>query len=135
MAPVVSIIIPTYNCEKFIIECLESVRLQSYKDYEVIIVNDGSTDNSDKIICDFISDNKLNNFHLVTQSNKGVSSARNTGIAHAQGEWVSFVDSDDWIKPDFLLDMVSALKEHPAQLCMAGFSKFSDEDKKEHIAV
>lgn len=96
----ISIIIPVYNVEKFLPECLDSILCQSYSDYEVILVDDGSPDGSGAI-CDSYAE-RDNRFRAIHQRNSGVSIARNNGIAQACGEWVTFVDSDDWLDPDFL---------------------------------
>lgn len=91
-----SIVIPAYNAEKTISRCLDSVLAQNYFDYEVIVVNDGSTDNTDKICAKYIeNDEKV---RLISQKNKGVSAARNTGISEANGEYILFIDADDYIE-------------------------------------
>ena len=101
----VSIIVPVYNVEKFLPRCIESVQRQTMQDLEIILVDDGSTDSSG-IICDryALKDNRINVIH---QKNGGQVSARNSGIAIAQGEYIGFVDSDDWIEED----MISILYE------------------------
>lgn len=96
----ISIIIPVYNVEKYLAECLESILAQTYTDFEVILIDDGSPDSSG-IICDAYAQ-KDNRIHVIHQSNAGVSTARNNGIEYATGEWITFVDSDDWLDPDFL---------------------------------
>lgn len=88
-----SIIIPVYNSEKYLDACVESVLLQKFEDYEIILVDDGSTDGSG-LICDNYTDERIK---VVHQENRGVSGARNKGIEIAQGEYVIFVDSDDWL--------------------------------------
>lgn len=98
--PKVSIIVPVYNRESSIHLCLESINTMEYKDFEVIIIDDGSTDNSSKI-CKEYCNNHLN-FHYIRQENNGVSNARNHGINVAQGEWITFVDSDDAVTPEHL---------------------------------
>ena len=94
-----SIIIPVYDAEKFLYKCLESVCKQDLliSDYEIIVINDGSTDHSEQIIADFqkIAENMV----YSKQENKGVSAARNAGLAIAKGEFVTFVDADDYINP------------------------------------
>lgn len=95
----ISIIIPVYNAENYLRDCLESVRVQTYIDFEVICVNDGSIDNSDTICSEFA--NIDSRFSLITQANAGVSVARNTGLDKAQGEYVCFVDADDIIAPRY----------------------------------
>lgn len=95
-----SIVIPVYNCEDCVIECLESIRKQDFDDYEVICINDGSTDASLKLVHDFSE--RDGRFSVISQENKGVSSARNNGLSYVRGEWVLFVDSDDMIAGNML---------------------------------
>ena len=90
-----SIIIPVYNVEKYLRECLDSVVRQSFADWEAICVNDGSTDNSAEVLEDYAA--KDSRFKVVTQANGGLSAARNTGLKHATGDYVLFLDSDDWL--------------------------------------
>ena len=101
----ISIIIPIYNAESFIDKCLTSVVLQDMLDWECILVNDGSTDNSIDICNSWIE--KDSKFRLINQVNQGVSAARNIGIEEAKGEWITFVDADDWLEPDYLSSMIS----------------------------
>ncbi len=96
----VSLIIPVYNVEAFLERCLESVQNQTYKDAEVIIVNDGSTDNSYKIIDDYVARNE--NFVTYKIENSGLGGARNYGLSKATGDYVVFLDSDDYIATDCL---------------------------------
>lgn len=97
--PKISVIIPVYNSEKYIRECLDSVLSQTYSDFEVLIINDGSTDISGEICEEYAKkDLRISVFH---KENGGVSSARNLGLEKAQGEWISFLDSDDWISNDY----------------------------------
>ena len=91
----VSIIVPVYNVEKYLVQCIESILVQKLNNYEVILIDDGSTDNSGKI-CDEYS-NKYNEIVVIHQENTGLSGARNTGIKVAKGEYLMFVDSDDYI--------------------------------------
>lgn len=97
----ISIIIPMYNLENFIVECLKSIERQSYKNFEVIIVDDGSTDLSNERASEFLSTSNLDSF-IVKQSNKGVSSARNTGIKHSTGIYLCFIDGDDMVESHYL---------------------------------
>lgn len=96
-----SIIIPVYNVEKFLDRCLKSVFKQNYKNYEVIIVNDGSPDKSNIIINKYIK--KDEKFKVIDKKNGGISSARNAGIEKASGDYILFIDGDDYIEPDLLL--------------------------------
>ena len=97
----ISIIIPIYNTEAYLPKCIDSILSQSFTDYEVLLIDDGSTDGSGQI-CDSYAkkDNRIRVFH---KENGGVSSARNMGLDNAQGEWINFVDSDDWLEQDFFV--------------------------------
>ena len=95
-----SIIVPVYNVEKYIKKCIDSILNQTYKNYEIIIINDGSTDNSSKIINNYKKNKKIK---IITQKNKGLSAARNKGIKLATGDYILFIDSDDYIDENLLL--------------------------------
>lgn len=105
LSPLISIIIPIYNGEKYLKECLDSILAQTYTHFELILVDDGSTDTSSQI-CDAYaeSDSRVITYHI---SNGGVSHARNYGINVAKGGWITFIDCDDWITPDYLKDFAS----------------------------
>ena len=102
----ISIIVPVYNTEKYLKRCIDSILSQNYADFELLLVDDGSTDGSGAL-CDSYQqkDSRVRVFH---QKNAGVSAARNYGVDQAQGEWVCFVDSDDEVLPDYLSDMIKA---------------------------
>lgn len=100
----ISIIVPVYNVEFYLKECLESIQKQTYTNFEVILVNDGSTDNS-QVICERYCQQDPR-FHLINQSNQGQSVARNNGVAASRGEFITFVDSDDVIKSDMLQQLM-----------------------------
>ena len=101
-----SVIIPVYNCEQYIERCLLSLLNQSYQDFEVIVVDDGSTDNSRKKIEALLAERKKST--IISRENGGVSAARNTGIKCAKGEWIAFIDGDDFLSPDYLEEMMKA---------------------------
>ena len=103
-----SIIIPVYNVEKYIEDCLESVTNQTYKNYEVLIINDGSTDNSRKIIEKY---KKNKNIKIIDQKNQGLSSARNNGVTHAKGDYILFLDSDDYLEKKALEILEKNIKD------------------------
>lgn len=107
--PKFSIIIPVYNTEKYLDKCLSSVFNQSFSDYEVIVVNDGSTDDSYKIIEEY--EKKFSNLKNFVKENGGLSSARNYGVANACGEYILFLDSDDYYESDLLYVLNSNLNE------------------------
>lgn len=99
-APKVSVIVPIYNVEKYIGKCLNSIRKQSFGDYEVLLINDGTPDNSMEIAKKFAD--KDSRFHIYNKKNGGLSDARNYGIARARGDFLVFIDSDDYIHRDYL---------------------------------
>lgn len=96
--PLISIIVPVYNVETFLRQCLDSIVTQTYKNLEIILVDDGSTDNSGKV-CDEYAE-RDRRIKVIHKSNSGVSSARNVGLNVATGKYIGFVDGDDWIEPD-----------------------------------
>lgn len=96
----ISIIVPIYNTEKYLYRCLDSILNQTYTDFELLLVNDGSTDNSGKICDEYVKkDSRVRVFH---KENGGVSSARNVGLLNAKGDWITFCDSDDRVFPSWL---------------------------------
>lgn len=98
--PLLSVIVPVYNVEKYLRRCIDSILAQTSTDFELLLIDDGSTDNSG-LICDeyVMNDNRIKVFH---KENGGVSSARNMGLDNARGEWICFCDADDWVKSGFL---------------------------------
>ena len=110
MNELISIIVPIYNVEEYLQECLDSIQKQTYTNFECIMINDGSTDNSKQIAEEYLVDSR---FKLINQSNQGLSSARNTAIKHlsANSSFVSFVDSDDYIHSTFLEKMTAQIEE------------------------
>lgn len=105
----VSVIIPVYNAKKTIGRCIASVQAQTYKQIEIIIINDGSTDKSAQIIENISNHDKR--IHFFTQKNQGVSAARNRGIKHATGNYIQFVDADDWIEKTMTAQLVAQMNE------------------------
>lgn len=103
-----SLIIPAYNVEKYIKKCLDSVLNQTYNDYEIIIINDGSTDNTSKLLESYKSSKKIK---IINQENKGLSNARNTGVSNAKGDYILFIDSDDFIEKELLEILNKTIKD------------------------
>ena len=103
MNPLISIIVPVYKVEKYLHKCIDSILSQTFTNYELLLIDDGSPDNSG-YICDEYSqlDNRIITFH---QINKGVSAARNYGLSKASGKWVTFIDADDWVSETYLSDL------------------------------
>jgi glycosyltransferase involved in cell wall biosynthesis len=122
----ISVIVPVYNNEKFLERCINSIINQSYKNIEIIIVNDGSTDGSAEI-CDNFEDDRVIVKHKV---NKGVSAARNDGIAIATGEYISFVDSDDWIEPHMFLNLLNEMIKTNADIAVSGINFYSPNENQ-----
>lgn len=110
MKPKISIVIPVYNTEKYLEKCISSVLSSTLKDVEVILIDDGSTDDSLRICDEFAQ--KDNRIIVLHQPNQGVSVARNIGIDNAKGEWLAFVDSDDYIFPDYYKDLIQVAEDN-----------------------
>ena len=127
----VSVIVPVYNLEKYIGRCLDSLINQDFDRYEIIVVNDGSTDNTGKI-CDEYSD-KYDFVKTIHKSNGGVSSARNEGIKAAQGEYVMFVDGDDYVTSDYISTMYQCQIEYPECLIVCNLWKKTESSCETHI--
>ena len=108
-APIVSVVIPVYNVEQFLKECVDSVLAQTFQEYEIILVDDGATDNSG-ILCDEYAD-KYNKVRVIHRKNGGLSAARNTGLDAAKGKYVYFLDSDDYIRNDTLETLIAIAQQ------------------------
>lgn len=119
--PLLSVIIPVYNVKPFLKQCVESVIYQNYKNIEVIIVDDGSTDGSAEL-CDELSqiDSRIVVFH---KDNGGLSSARNFGLDESHGEWIAFVDSDDWVDKDIYTTLIRLAVKNSTQIASCSFYK------------
>lgn len=124
----ISIIVPVYNVEKYIKKCLNSLIKQTYKNIEIIIVNDGSSDNSLSICQKFAEEDKR--IKIITQENKGLSGARNTGLSLAKGKYISFIDSDDYVSNNYIEKMYLAIKSSNADICCCDFWYVSEDDNK-----
>lgn len=123
-----SIIVPVYNVENYLPKCVESVLRQTFKDYEVILVDDGSTDHSGKL-CDGYACRDMR-FRVLHQRNHGLSQARNAGLEAAKGEWIAFVDSDDWIEPEMLQVLDGEIEKNPADLYRFNMRKVNEKGKE-----
>ena len=123
--PSISIIVPVYNIEKDIYRCVDSIRTQTFPDFELILVDDGSTDGSGKI-CDEYStiDDRITVIH---KSNGGVSEARNAGIKKATGEYCTYIDSDDYVSKDYLEKLIFVAKQQRADMVLSGFVFVNDK--------
>ncbi len=119
--PTVSIIVPVYNVEKYIHKCIDSVLAQTFTDFELLLINDGSSDSSAQI-CDGYAekDERVKVFH---KENGGVSSARNVGLQHATGEWISFIDSDDWLDETYLDEILGETVDNDFDFLVHGLTR------------
>ena len=119
-----SVVVPVYNVEKYVSKCLESLINQTYKDFEIIIINDGATDGSLSICEEYAK--KDSRIRVISQENKGLAVARRTGALEAKGEYIMNVDSDDWVDAPYLEEMAKIIKEnHPDLVCM---NHYENED-------
>ncbi len=128
--PHISVIIPTYNRERFVVRAIDSVLNQTFKDYEIIVVDDGSTDGTQKALGAY-----SNEIRHIYQKNAGVSSARNVGINEARGKWVAFLDSDDEWKTDYLSTQVAHIEKFPEAVVhiVNAVTIFPDGEKHNHF--
>lgn len=124
-----SIIVPVYNVEKYLSKCIDSILSQTYKDLELILVDDGSPDNSPKI-CDEYAQ-KDNRVIVIHKPNGGVSSARNAGIDRATGKYIGFVDPDDYITSDMYEVMIQELEESKADIAICGYDYINENGQVE----
>ncbi|MFU0831939.1 MAG: Glycosyltransferase [Oscillospiraceae bacterium] len=125
--PEISVVIPVYNVEKYVGKCLLSLEEQTFRDFEIIAVNDGSTDSSLEILRHF--EKKYDNITVIDQKNKGMSQARNVGMAKARGTWLTFVDSDDYVAPTFLEELYQACINNDADIaCCYYYFHFIEND-------
>ena len=124
--PVISVIIPVYNAEKYLEKCLNSVIKQTLKDIEIICINDGSTDGSLNILQKYSEKDKR--FIIIDQKNSGQSVARNKGLSVAKGEFIGFVDSDDWIDDDFYEKLYDAAIEYKADIAAGNILRVNENE-------
>ncbi|CDI59171.1 glycosyltransferase [Lactobacillus helveticus] len=127
----ISIIVPVYNVEKYLDRCVQSILIQSFKRFELILVNDGSTDNSFEICQKYRK--KDSRVILISQENKGLSAARNTGLNNAHGDYICFIDSDDFIEKDYLKLLLNNLKSNNADISICEYFLSNEKGKKYSI--
>lgn len=132
MDSLISIIVPVYNTENYLEKCLYSLVNQTYKNIEIIIIDDGSPDNSMNIIQKFVlADNRVK---VISQKNQGLSGARNTGMNNANGDYIMFIDSDDWIEIDTCEKAINASEKYNADVVFWPYIKeFSDLQKDNYL--
>ena len=122
MTPLISVIVPVYNVEKYLEECLDSILTQTFKDIEIICIDDGSTDSSGKILDDYKE--KDERIIVVHDTNHGLGHVRNTGIDMARGKYVCFLDSDDYMEPDTLKNRYETAEKNNCDLVIDNMDKF-----------
>jgi glycosyl transferase, family 2/glycosyl transferase family 8 len=122
----ISIIVPIYNVEKYLRQCLDSIMNQTYRNFECLLINDGSPDNSADICREYVS--KDSRFRYFEKENGGISSARNLGIEHSKGEYITFIDSDDWVDSDYLEVLYNSLVDERADIAISTYKQFNMDD-------
>lgn len=129
--PIISIIVPVYKVEKYLHRCIDSILKQTFTDFDCILIDDGSPDSCPAICDDYaIKDNRI---VVVHQKNRGVSAARNAGLDNAQGEWIVFVDSDDWLEPCALEKLYNKQCETNADIVIGSFKEYYRDRAREII--
>ena len=118
MNDLISIIVPIYKVEQYLERCLDSILQQTYSNYELILVDDGSPDKCGEICEEYAR--RDNRVRVIHKSNGGLSDARNVGISISKGEFIAFIDSDDWVAPEYLACMIGALKKTKSDICECG---------------
>lgn len=131
MTPCISVIIPVYNAEKYIAQCLDSILNQTFQDFEAIVVDDGSTDGSVEICRKYAKQD--NRIKFIGKSNGGVSSARNVALAHANGKYVTFLDADDMFYPDCMEQCYGILEANQLDLLQFSLSRVYDKLRKKEL--
>lgn len=122
----ISIVIPVYNAEKYLEQCLNSIQNQTYKNFEVIMVNDGSKDDSETICMNFLrSDSR---FRYLKKANGGVSSARNLGLDNVKGDYITFIDADDWVDENYLDLLITTVKKNHSDIVVSSYKQFNNID-------
>jgi len=124
--PIVTFIVPIYNVEQYLVQCLDSIFAIEESNIEVLLINDGSTDSSESIANNYLKKH-AKTCKLITQVNGGLSCARNTGLDYATGQWVIFVDSDDYVDPECLVNVMDQLKNSTADVVAYDVYKYIDE--------
>ena len=122
----ISVIVPIYNVENYLRMCLDSIQNQTYTNFECLLINDGSPDSSAEICREYVD--KDSRFRYFEKENGGVSSARNLGMKCANGDYITFVDPDDWIDPDYLEILYLKMMEYDADVAIATYKKYSVSD-------
>ena len=131
MKDLISVIVPIYNVEKYLTKCLDSIINQTYKNLEIILVDDGSPDNCPKICDEYAKRDKR--IKVIHKKNQGVSVARNVGIESSEGKYICFVDSDDFISNDFLTKLINKIKEENSDAVICDYYTYKNDKEYKHI--
>ena len=126
MNELISIIVPIYNVENYLRQCLDSIQNQTYQNFECLLINDGSPDNSADICREYLE--KDSRFKYFEKENGGVSSARNLGIECSGGTYITFIDADDWVDSDYLEVLYNALIDENADISVSTYKRFHMAD-------
>ena len=129
----ISVVIPIYNVSPYLRLCLESIENQTYPHFEVLLVNDGSRDNSKDICQEFI--HKDERFRYFEQENLGISAARNTGILNSNGEFITFIEGDDFVDPNYLEELYHTALKNDSEIVVASYKEFNENDNNYYIHV
>lgn len=125
--PVISVIVPVYNVEPYLRQCIDSILAQTYTDFELILVDDGSPDNCGAICDEYAKQDAR--IRVIHQENGGLSAARNAGIDAAQGDYLTFIDSDDWVKNSHIENLYMCVKIHSADIAVCDLTEFWDDSQ------
>ncbi|WP_261034218.1 glycosyltransferase [Streptococcus mitis] len=129
----ISVVVPIYNVEKYLRLCLDSLLVQTYTNFEVLMINDGSPDDSANICKEYLA--KDRRFQYFEKENGGLSDARNYGIECSKGEYITFVDSDDWLKETFLADLYEAITRTGADIALSTYIKYDDSTSVYEVPI
>ena len=129
----ITVIVPVYNVENYLRKCLDSIMAQTYKNIEIIVVNDGSTDTSGEICKEFSGmDHRI---IYIEQENAGLSAARNTGLNNMSGDYVTFVDSDDWIEQDYIETLYKKIVEYQADISVGNYYSYNEDEETYYFHI
>lgn len=133
MSELISVVVPIYNTEKYLVECVEHILKQTYQNIEIILVDDGSTDNSGEI-CDafMMQDERVRVFH---QENQGAAQAKNMGISVAKGQYITIVDSDDVVKENMIEILYQQVQEKSADIVIGNYYNYDESDENFYFYV
>lgn len=127
----ISIIVPIYNVENYLRQCLDSIMSQTYQNFECLLINDGSPDNSADICREYVE--KDSRFRYFEKENGGVASARNLGIERSKGQYITFIDSDDWVESDYLEVLYKSLIDEKADVAVSTYKQFNMDDNNYYV--